>query len=67
MNKKTVKITKGAHDFNGHASSYNVEILNSFNPDLQIKDNEPAIKNKLKKLLSKIKTVPIRGNISFSV
>ena len=67
MNKKTVKITKGAHDFNGHTSSYNVEILNSFNPDLQIKDNEPAIKNKLKKLLSKIKTVPIRGNISFSV
>ena len=51
LNKKTVKIAKGAHDFNGHASSCNVEILNSFNPDLQLKDNEPAIKNKLKKTI----------------
>ena len=51
MNKKTAKIAKLAHAFNGYASSYNVEILNPFNPDLQPKDNEPAIKNKLKKII----------------
>ena len=40
---KKLKITKRARAFKGHASSYNVEILNSFNPDLQHKDIEFAI------------------------
>ena len=52
MNKINVKIIKRVHAFRGYASSYNVEILNSFNPVLQIKDTEPEVKNKLKKLLT---------------
>ena len=28
------KIAKRSHAFKGYASSYNVEILNSFNPEL---------------------------------
>ena len=46
-NEKFVKITKRSRAFKGYASSYNVEILNSFNPELQLKDTESAIKNKL--------------------
>ena len=44
--KKTVKIAKRSHAFKGYASSYNVIILSSFNPELQLKDTKPAIKNK---------------------
>ena len=44
--QKNVKITKWEHAFKGYASTYNVEILNSFNPELQIKDTESAIKTK---------------------
>ena len=36
-------------------SSYNVEILNSFNPELQLKDTESAIKSKLIDLLTQLK------------
>ena len=32
-------------------STYSAEILNSFNPDLQLKDTESAIRNKLKDLI----------------
>ena len=42
---------KWAHAFKGDAS-YDVEILNSFNPELLLKDTESAVKNKLKKLLT---------------
>ena len=35
--------------------TYNVEILNSFNPEL--KDTESAIKSKLKKLLSELRVL----------
>ena len=52
MKKKNVKIIKQAHALKGYASSDNVEILNSFNPELQLKDTESAIKNKLIELLS---------------
>ena len=38
LNEKNIKITKWAHAFKGFASSYNVEILNSFNPELKLKD-----------------------------
>ena len=31
-----------------YARSYNVKILNSFNPEIQLKNNEFPIKNKLK-------------------
>ena len=50
MNEKNVKITKRAHTFKGYANIYNVEILNSFNPELQLKDTESAIKSKLTEL-----------------
>ena len=43
-----MKITKQAHAFKDYASSYNVEILNSCNPELKLKDTESTIKNKLK-------------------
>ena len=44
-----VKITKRANAIKGIADFYNVEILNSLNPELKIEDTESAIKNKLKK------------------
>ena len=39
----------------GFATTYNVKIINSFNPELQLKDTESAIKNKFKKLLSELR------------
>ena len=36
LSKKHIKITKREDDFQGFASTYNVGILNSFNPVLQI-------------------------------
>ena len=35
--------------FNGFTSNYNAGILTFFNPELQLKDTEFAMKNKLKK------------------
>ena len=61
-----MKIKKTAHAFKVYASSYNVEILNSFNPELQLKDTENAIKNKVKKRASWIKKIQIRDKTSFS-
>ena len=46
--KKYRNNKKRKNDFKGFASTYNVEILNFFNPELQLKDTEPAIKNKPK-------------------
>ena len=48
MNEKTVKITK-------RASSYNVQVLDSFYPKLQLEDTESAIKNKFKRLLFELR------------
>ena len=50
-----VKITKRSHAFKDYASSYNLEILNSFNPELQFKVTESAFKNKLIHLLPELK------------
>ena len=50
--KKKKKTTKWAHAFKAFASSYNVEILNSFNPELKLKDSESSIKSKLIDLLN---------------
>ena len=47
--QKYVKVTKGAHSFKGYASTHDVEISNSFNSKIQLKDTEDAIKNKLKR------------------
>ena len=46
---------KLSHAYKFYASSYNVEILNYFNPELQLKNTESGIKNKLKDLLSELR------------
>ena len=51
-NKKNVKITKQEHAFKGYTNNYTVEILNSFNLELQRKDTESAIKTQLIELLA---------------
>ena len=55
MNEKNVKITKRSHVYKGYVSTYSVKILNFFNPELQLKDSESAIKNKLIDLMSQLK------------
>ena len=49
-----MKITKPAHAFKGFARNYRFEILDFFDLELQIKDAESAIENKIKKLLSQL-------------
>ena len=55
LNEENVKITKQEHALKGFASTYNVEILNSFNPELQLKDTESTINSKLIGLLTQLK------------
>ena len=55
MNQNNVKIIKRSHAYRDYASTYNVEILNYFITERQIKDSESAIKNKSKKLLTEIR------------
>ena len=43
------------HAFKGSASAYSVDILNSFNPELQIKDAESWIKSNLIELLTQLR------------
>ena len=52
---KNAKIKKWSHTYKGCASTCNVEILNSLNPELQFKDIESAIKNELIDLLSELR------------
>ena len=55
LNEKKLKITKQAHAFKAYASYYSIEILNSFNPELQLIDIESETKNKLKKLFTELR------------
>ena len=55
MKKRNVKITKREHAFKGFASICYVEILNSFNPELQLQGTESTIKSKLIELLTELK------------
>ena len=55
LNEKNVKVTKRENAFKGYASTYTVETSNSFNPDLQLKDVESAIKSKPIELLTELK------------
>ena len=55
LNKRNVKTTKQSHAYRSYASTYNAEILNSFNPGLQPKDAESEIENKLTNLFSKLR------------
>ena len=43
IKKKKVKISKRERSFEGFTSTYNFEILNSFNTELQLKDTEFAV------------------------
>ena len=52
---KILKITKREHACKGYVSIYDIDILNSFNPELQLKDTESAIKSKLIELLTQLK------------
>ena len=52
---KNGKITKWSPANKGYASTYNVEILNSFYPEVQLRDTEFAIKNKLIDLLAELR------------
>ena len=45
--KKNTKITKQSHAYRGYVSTYNVGILNFFDPELKPKDTKRAVKNKL--------------------
>ena len=55
LNEKNVKITKRENAFKGLASTNSVEILNSFNLELQLKDTESAVTSKLIQLLTQLK------------
>ena len=55
LNEKNIKITEQKHAFIGCVSTYNVEILNSFNPELQFIDIDSAIESKLIELLTQLK------------
>ena len=46
---KKIRLTKQGHAFKVYTSSYNAEIWNLFNTELQFKDTESAIKSKLRK------------------
>ena len=48
-------MSKWTHAFKDYTGSYSIEILNSFNPELQLKDTKSAIKNKQKKLLTELR------------
>ena len=52
---KKAKMTKRSHAYKGYASIYNIEILNYFNPELQLKDAESTIRDKQKDLLTEFK------------
>ena len=55
LDEKHAKIMKQSHACKGYANTYSVEILNSFDRELQIKDTESGIKNKLIDLLSELR------------
>ena len=51
-----VKITKQSYAFEGYVIFYYVEILSSFNPELQFKDAKSETENKLIDLMPKLKS-----------
>ena len=52
LSKKNAKITKRSHSYKGYPSSHNIDILNSFNPELQREENVSSVRNKLISWLS---------------
>ena len=51
---RNVKITYQSHAYKGYASTYDVENSNSFDPEIQLKNKEPVIKEKLRDLLPEL-------------
>ena len=58
------QITKWSHAYKSYASSYNVEILNSYNPEIQLKDAEYAIENKLMDLFTELKDLKFMATLA---
>ena len=54
LNKKKCKNNK-TRTFKGFVSTYNVKSLNSFSPELQLKDTKSSTKRKLIELLTQLK------------
>ena len=52
---KNIRITKREHAFKGFTCTYNAEISNSFNHELQLKYTELSIKSMLIELLTQSK------------
>ena len=50
-----------------YVHGYNIEILNLFDPQLQLINTKPMIKNKLKEFLSKLKMFKVQTILVFSV
>ena len=65
MDKKNAKLTKRSHTYK--ALQANVEILNSYDPTLQLKDTEYAIIIKLINLFTELKPFKFLTKISFRV
>ena len=55
MDEKNGKVVKQSHACKGYGSTHSVEILNYFNPELQLKYKESAITSKLIDLLSELR------------
>ena len=55
LNEKYIKITKQSYACRDNASNFHVEILNYFNPELQLKGIEITNRNKLIDLLSELR------------
>ena len=64
LNGQIRKNTKQEHTLVGYASTYNVEILNSFNPEVQLKDTESAVKSKLIELSIQLKGFPFVATLA---
>ena len=57
FDERNAKITKWSQGCKVYASSYKVDVLDSFNLELQFKDNECGITNNLIKLSTEVKTL----------
>ena len=57
MDEENANIMKRSHAYKGYTSTYNVEILNYLNLELQLQDTESAIRNKLVALLTELLTL----------
>ena len=52
---KNAEMTQRSHVYRGYASTYRAEILNFLNHELQLKDTESTITDKLEDLLSELR------------